>query len=58
MKSFDTDSQTDLASVGFGFSGKAGSGVVVARLPDGSWSGPSCIATGGVGWGFQAGAGE
>lgn len=42
--------------VGFGFSGKAGSGLVVARLPDGSWSGPSCIATGGVGWGFQAGA--
>lgn len=38
---------------GFIWSGKAGSGVVVARLPDGSWSAPSCIATGGVGVGFQ-----
>jgi lipid-binding SYLF domain-containing protein len=25
-------------------------------LPDGSWSAPSCIATGGVGWGLQIGA--
>ena len=40
------------------FSGKAGSGLVVARLPDGSWSAPSCIATAGVGWGLQIGAGE
>ncbi len=38
------------------FSGKAGSGIVIARLPDGSWSAPSCIATGGVGWGLQIGA--
>lgn len=29
------------------FSGRLGSGVVIARLPDGSWSAPSCIATGG-----------
>ncbi|THH20580.1 hypothetical protein EW146_g792 [Bondarzewia mesenterica] len=41
---------------GFVFSGKAGSGLVLARLPDGSWSAPSCIATGGVGWGLQIGA--
>ncbi|KAI0076311.1 DUF500-domain-containing protein [Panus rudis PR-1116 ss-1] len=41
---------------GFMFSGKAGSGLVIARLPDGSWSAPSCIATGGVGWGLQIGA--
>jgi lipid-binding SYLF domain-containing protein len=41
---------------GFVFSGKAGSGIVIARLPDGSWSAPSCIATGGVGWGLQMGA--
>ncbi|KAF8230064.1 DUF500-domain-containing protein [Tricholoma matsutake] len=41
---------------GFVFSGKAGSGIVVARLPDGSWSAPSCIATGGLGWGLQIGA--
>jgi lipid-binding SYLF domain-containing protein len=41
---------------GFVFSGKAGSGLVIARLPDGSWSAPSCIATGGLGWGLQIGA--
>lgn len=41
---------------GFVWSGKAGSGVVIARLPDGSWSAPSCIATGGVGFGIQIGA--
>ncbi|KDN46960.1 DUF500-domain-containing protein [Tilletiaria anomala UBC 951] len=41
---------------GFIWSGKAGSGVVTARLPDGTWSAPSCIATGGVGFGFQIGA--
>lgn len=41
---------------GFVWSGKAGTGVVIARLPDGSWSAPSCIATGGVGFGFQIGA--
>ncbi|GAA6054715.1 hypothetical protein JCM3770_000045 [Rhodotorula araucariae] len=41
---------------GFVWSGKAGSGVVIARLPDGTWSAPSCIATGGVGFGLQIGA--
>jgi SH3 domain-containing YSC84-like protein 1 len=45
-----------LQKAGFIFSGKAGSGLVIARLPDGSWSAPSCIATGGLGWGLQAGA--
>src|SRR6266700_3194197 len=40
---------------GFIFSGKGGHGVVVARTPRG-WSGPSFIATGGAGWGLQAGA--
>lgn len=44
---------TWLCLQGFIWSGKAGSGVVTARLPDGSWSAPSCIATGGVGFGFQ-----
>jgi SH3 domain-containing YSC84-like protein 1 len=38
------------------FTGKAGSGIVIARLPDGSWSAPSCIATGGLGWGPSIGA--
>lgn len=45
-----------VAKAGFGWSAKAGSGVVTARLPDGSWSAPSCIATGGVGFGWQIGA--
>lgn len=42
-----------VVKAGFVWSGKAGSGVVVARLDDGSWSAPSCIATGGVGFGLQ-----
>ncbi|KAI8096099.1 hypothetical protein BDF21DRAFT_407460 [Thamnidium elegans] len=41
---------------GFLFSGRAGSGLVVARLPDGSWSAPSAIMTGGMGFGGQIGA--
>ncbi len=41
---------------GFIFSGSGGRGVVVARLPDGSWSGPSFVGTGGAGFGFQVGA--
>src|ERR671922_2510507 len=40
---------------GFGFSGRGGSGVVVARTGNG-WSGPSAIGTGGVGFGLQIGA--
>lgn len=45
-----------VVKAGFIWSGKLGTGLVVARLPDGSWSAPSCIGTGGVGFGFQAGA--
>ncbi|KAI8326915.1 hypothetical protein BD560DRAFT_379720 [Blakeslea trispora] len=41
---------------GFLFSGRAGSGLVVARLPDGSWSAPSAIVIGGMGAGGQIGA--
>lgn len=41
---------------GFVWSGKAGSGIVISRLGDGTWSAPSCIATGGVGFGLQIGA--
>ncbi|KAI8370102.1 hypothetical protein EDC96DRAFT_102283 [Choanephora cucurbitarum] len=41
---------------GFLFSGRAGSGLVVARLPDGSWSAPSAIIIGGMGAGGQIGA--
>jgi SH3 domain-containing YSC84-like protein 1 len=40
---------------GFLFSGQGGLGVVVARRAKG-WSGPSAIATGGAGFGFQVGA--
>jgi len=40
---------------GFGFSGRGGKGVVVARTSNG-WSGPSAIGTGGAGFGFQIGA--
>ncbi|MGA2227934.1 MAG: YSC84-related protein [Syntrophobacteraceae bacterium] len=40
---------------GFIVSGRAGSGVVVARTRKG-WSGPSAIGTGGAGFGFQIGA--
>ena len=40
---------------GFVFSGRGGSGVVVARTGKG-WSGPSAIGTGGAGFGFQIGA--
>jgi len=41
---------------GFIFSGQGGTGLVVARLGKSSWSGPSSIATGGAGFGFQIGA--
>ncbi|KAI3405706.1 hypothetical protein KGF56_001312 [Candida oxycetoniae] len=41
---------------GFLFSGRAGSGVVVARLPDGQWSAPSAIMTAGAGMGGMVGA--
>lgn len=41
---------------GFLFSGRAGSGVIVARLPDGGWSAPSAVVTAGAGVGGQIGA--
>ncbi|KAL4992371.1 hypothetical protein BDW68DRAFT_149489 [Aspergillus falconensis] len=40
---------------GFLGSGRFGSGIVVARLADGSWSAPSAIATAGAGFGGQIG---
>ena len=43
-----------VTKAGFIGSGRAGTGVVVARLDKG-WSGPSSIGTGGLGFGFQAG---
>jgi len=44
-----------VVKAGFIFSGKAGHGVVVSRTGHG-WSGPSFVATGGAGFGLQAGA--
>lgn len=41
---------------GFLFSGKAGTGIVIRRLPGGGWSGPSCFGFGGVGAGLMVGA--
>lgn len=34
---------------------KAGTGIVIAKLPDGSWSAPSAIGTAGFGGGLEAG---
>ncbi|KAJ5199286.1 hypothetical protein N7472_004490 [Penicillium cf. griseofulvum] len=42
--------------VGFLGSIRFGSGLIVARLPDGSWSAPSAMAMGGLGAGGQFGA--
>ncbi|PPQ63702.1 hypothetical protein CVT24_004282 [Panaeolus cyanescens] len=41
---------------GFVFSARAGSGVVIAKLDDGTWSAPSAIGTAGLGVGGQLGA--
>ncbi|PVU96746.1 hypothetical protein BB561_000984 [Smittium simulii] len=38
------------------WSGRAGTGLVISRLPGGEWSAPSAIATAGVGFGGQIGA--
>ncbi|KAJ2162557.1 hypothetical protein GGF46_000560 [Coemansia sp. RSA 552] len=40
---------------GFVWSGRLGSGLVVARLPNGQWSAPSAISIGGAGVGGQVG---
>jgi len=44
-----------ITKAGFIFSARGGTGIVVARTENG-WSGPSGIGTGGIGFGFQAGA--
>lgn len=43
------------ARMGFHVSGATGSGIIVARLPDGSWSPPSGIQVHSVGAGFMVG---
>jgi lipid-binding SYLF domain-containing protein len=45
-----------VVKAGFFWSGRVGSGLVIAKLPDGSWSSPSLINIGGVGFGAQLGA--
>ncbi|KAJ2340982.1 hypothetical protein GGH91_004002 [Coemansia sp. RSA 2671] len=45
-----------VVKAGFIWTVRAGTGVVCARLPNGTWSGPSAISTGGVGVGGQIGA--
>jgi lipid-binding SYLF domain-containing protein/5-methylcytosine-specific restriction endonuclease McrA len=45
-----------VGKVGLGFAVRLGTGLVVARLPDGSWSAPTAIASAGCTWGFLAGA--
>lgn len=43
-----------VTKAGFVLSGRAGTGIVIARTESG-WSGPAAIGTGGIGVGFQAG---
>ncbi|KAI9343748.1 hypothetical protein DFJ73DRAFT_790241 [Zopfochytrium polystomum] len=45
-----------LIKAGFVWTGRAGAGLVVAKLADGRWSAPSAIAAGGAGFGAQIGA--
>ncbi|GAA94473.1 uncharacterized protein L969DRAFT_105970 [Mixia osmundae IAM 14324] len=45
-----------VVKAGFLASVRAGSGLVIARLANGTWSAPSAIGTGGLGFGGQAGA--
>lgn len=44
-----------VVKIGIALSAKMGTGLVVARLPDGTWSAPSAIGTVGMGWGAQIG---
>ncbi|KAK6934120.1 Ysc84 actin-binding domain [Dillenia turbinata] len=44
-----------IAKVGIVMTYNVGTGLVVARREDGSWSPPSAISTFGIGWGAQAG---
>lgn len=44
-----------IIKAGFLITGKIGTGLVVAKLPDGSWSAPSAIGTAGMGGGLEIG---
>lgn len=45
-----------IIKAGFMFSGRYGTGLVVAKLPDNRWSAPSAVMLSGLGWGLQVGA--
>lgn len=45
-----------MVKAGFMFSGRYGTGLVVAKLADGTWSPPSAVTISGMGWGLQIGA--
>ncbi|CAB9510248.1 LAS seventeen-binding protein 3 [Seminavis robusta] len=45
-----------IIEAGFVFSGNVGTGIVLARQPDGSWSPPSAVGISGLGWGVIMGA--
>jgi len=45
-----------IVKLGFVFTGRYGTGLIVARLADGTWSAPSAVQMSGVGWGLQVGA--
>ena len=45
-----------IVEAGFVFSGNVGTGIVMARNKDGSWSPPSALGVSGIGWGFIMGA--
>ncbi|CEP16617.1 hypothetical protein [Parasitella parasitica] len=44
-----------LYRIGFMLSAKSGTGIIIARLPDGSWSAPSGVSMSSIGFGHQAG---
>lgn len=45
-----------IVEIAFLFSGNVGTGIIMARRKDGSWSPPSAIGISGLGWGFIVGA--
>lgn len=45
-----------IVKLGFIFTGRYGTGLIVSRLPNGKWSAPSAVQMTGVGWGLQVGA--
>lgn len=44
-----------VVKAGMVLSGRVGTGLVLARKPDGSWSAPCALGTIGIGWGAQVG---